>query len=229
MTIAATSNAPSSGQTIVQVALDVVELSDARRLAQLALEAGADWLEIGKPFVEFNGIKGCKDLISAFPHAYWLMDLLVMAAPARYVQAAAALGISNVTVSALAPTVTVATAIELGRAANVAITVDLFNVPGLTARVVDYAALEPDYLMVHFGVDQKQSAPQGAPIADLAAVVAAARCPVSYATYDIDESMAAVQAGAAIIVQGEPLLSCADPASALAEFVRVTKGVSVAR
>lgn len=200
----------------------MVDLSDALQLAEMALTAGADWLEIGKPFVEFNGIRGCEQLIRTFPDQYWLLDLMVMAAPARYLDAAARLGISNVTVTGLAPMVTVAAAVDHARAVGVAVTIDLFNVPSLRTTCLEYADLEPDYLMVHFGVDQKRAAPAGSPVDDLAAVVAAASCPVSYATYDLNESLAAVAAGASVIVQGEPLLSREDAPTALREFIRAT-------
>lgn len=210
----------------VQLALDVVDLDQALRLAEIGLEAGADWLEVGKPFVEFNGIRGCEQLVRAFPSAYWLMDLMVMAAPARYLDAAAALGVANVTVTGLAPMVTVAAAVEHGRKAGVAVTVDLFNVSDLRTRCLEFAALEPDYLMVHFGVDQKRAAPAGSPIDDLAAVVAAVDCPVSYATYDLDESRAAVAAGAAVIVQGEPITSRPDVATELRDFIEQTRAAA---
>ncbi|WP_270889291.1 orotidine 5'-phosphate decarboxylase / HUMPS family protein [Pedococcus sp. 5OH_020] len=213
----------------VQVALDVIELDDAVRLAEVALDAGADWLEIGKPFVEFNGIRGCDKLTRAFPDQYWLLDLMVMASPAKYLDAAAGLGISNVTVTGLAPMVTVATAVEHARTVGVAVTIDLFNVANLRTSCGKYAALEPDYLMVHFGVDQKRAAPAGSPVEDLSAVVAAASCPVSYATYDLEESLAAVAAGASVIVQGEPLLSRKDAPTALRQFITTTHDAGARR
>jgi 3-keto-L-gulonate-6-phosphate decarboxylase len=194
---------------LVQVAIDVTEPDTARRLADDALAAGADWLEIGKPFIE-----------------YWLLDLMVIAGPRRYLQAAADIGARNVTITALAPWVTVVEAVELSHQLGVEATIDLFNVDNVREAAVRAAALDPACLMVHFGVDQKRAAPTGSPIADLEAVVRSTAVPVSYATYDLAEARAAVAAGASVIVQGEPLLSTGDPRAALTAFVAGLKPTS---
>jgi hypothetical protein len=76
--------------------------------------------------------------------------------------------------------------------------------------------------MVHFGVDQKRAHPDGSPIETLRAVVDSVDVPVSYATYDLDESRRALDAGASVIVQGEPLLSAPEPRAALRDFIRLT-------
>ncbi|MEO7236450.1 MAG: orotidine 5'-phosphate decarboxylase / HUMPS family protein [Lapillicoccus sp.] len=204
---------------LVQVAIDVTHPDTARRLVDDALAAGADWLEIGKPFIEFNGIKGAASLIARHPDQYWLLDLMVIAGPRRYLQAAADIGARNVTITALAPWVTVVEAVELSHELGVDATIDLFNVGDVRATATAVAALDPAYLMVHFGVDQKRASPAGSPIADLASVVSSTTIPVSYATYDLTEARAAAAAGASVLVQGEPLLSADDPRQALTDYV----------
>lgn len=205
---------------LVQVALDVTDADEAVVLGEQALAAGADWLEIGKPLVEFEGIKGVRRVCERFAGSYVLMDLMIIAAPERYVAAAAQCGASNVTVTALAPEVTVAAAMESGRRHGVAITVDLFNTPDPVAAARRAEQLGADYVMVHFGVDQKRERPEGSPIDDLRRVVQAVGIPVSYATYDAAEAVAATAAGASVIVQGAPLISAADPRAALEEFIQ---------
>lgn len=211
---------------LVQVALDVIDPDDAERLADDALAAGADWLEVGKPFVEFNGMRGAERLIARHPDAYWLLDLMIIAGSRRYVTTTADIGARNVTVTALAPDVTVAEACQLGRDLGVDITIDLFNVADLTRAAVQAAAHDPAYLMVHFGIDQKRANPAASPIDGLRAVAQNVTLPLSYATYDADEATRAIQAGASIIVQGEPLLSSTHPRQALTEFITRVKSRS---
>lgn len=208
---------------LVQVALDVTTAKHAIELGRAAVAAGADWLELGKPLVEFIGIRGLAEVCAEFPGRYLLADLMIIAAPRKYLQACADLGISNATVTALAPVPTVIEAIAVGRELGVEVTVDLFNCADLLGNAVRYADAGADYLMVHFGVDQKRARPDGSPLEDLAAVAARVTTPLSYATYDARESVAAVTAGASVIVQGEPLLSAGDPLAALTEFITTTK------
>jgi len=206
---------------LVQIALDTTSIDSARRLGTAAVAAGVDWIEFGKPLIEYEGLNGVRPFAAEFPEHYLLLDVMIIAAADRYVGTAKEIGAQNVTVSALAPEATVDEAIRSGAKHGIAVTVDLFNVadPVATARRFAHA----DYVMVHFGVDQKRHSPAGSPIALLREVVQAVDTPVSYATYDVAESRAAVEAGAAVIVQGEPLLSVDDPERALTEFIAATK------
>lgn len=208
---------------LVQVALDTTSLDRAETLVDIAIAAGADWIEIGKPLVEFEGLNGVRELVARLRGHYVLLDLMIMAAPEKYIRAAQEMGASNVTVTALAPHETVAEAITVGKHLGVHITVDLFNTKNTVAEARTFAALGVDYVMVHFGVDQKRNQPSGAPIDLLADVVKAVNIPVSYASYDLSESIAAVEAGASIIVQGEPILSHPNAQTILREFIGATK------
>jgi 3-hexulose-6-phosphate synthase len=208
---------------LIQVAIDTTSLKSARGLISAARAAGADWIELGKPLVEFVGLNGLADLAADLDGAYVLVDLMVIAGAHKYVRAVADLGYQNVTVTGLAPDETVRETIQAGKELGVDITVDLFNVPDTVARAVVFDQMGADYLMVHFGVDQKRHSPEGSPIRLLGETVAAVRAPVSYATYDLVESRAAIAAGATVIVQGEPLISASDPRAALAEFISKSK------
>jgi 3-keto-L-gulonate-6-phosphate decarboxylase len=207
---------------VVQVAIDVTSLDDASRLIDDAIAAGADWIELGKPLIEFAGLRGLLELRPQLEGRYVVADAMILSAPEKYLRAAQEAGASNVTVTALAPRQTVVEAIEAGKRLGVAVTVDLFNVGDVLGAAQDFARAGADYLMVHFGVDQKRAHPDGSPIETLRAVVDSVDVPVSYATYDLDESRRALDAGASVIVQGEPLLSAPEPRAALRDFIRLT-------
>ena len=203
----------------VQVALDVTSDEVATTLAAAALEAGADQLEIGKPLVEFVGLRGVAPLIARFPGVRFELDLMIMAGSARYVGAAADLGAQGVTVSALAPLATVVDAIACGNERGVRVCVDLFNVgdPVAMARTAD--DMGAGAIMVHVGVDQRRHDPQFSQLDELRQIASSVSVPVAYATYDIDDARAAVAAGASEIVQGGPLIGADDPGTALASFI----------
>jgi 3-hexulose-6-phosphate synthase len=207
---------------LVQIAIDAISLDTARSMAGIAQRAGADWIEIGKPLIEYEGINGVAELVSELGSTYVLLDLMIMAAPEKYIRAAREIGAQNVMVTALAPFETVAAAITFGKQLGVDVTVDLFNTPDTLTLARRFSDLGADYLMVHFGVDQKRSRPAGSPVELLRQVVEAVDVPVSYATYDLDESLAAVAAGASVIVQGEPLTSAPEPEEALRAFIAAT-------
>ena len=59
---------------IVQVAIDVLTIDDAMRIAEAAVRAGADWLEVGTPLVTFEGVRAIGALARAFPGVPVLAD-----------------------------------------------------------------------------------------------------------------------------------------------------------
>jgi 3-hexulose-6-phosphate synthase len=103
------------------------------------------------------------------------------------------------------------------------ITVDLFNVEDLVGSAKRYEEMGADYVMVHFGIDQKKHNPDASPLNQLREVVKAVSIPVAFATYNLEESIRAVEIGASVIVQGEPLLSATNAREQLTEFIAKTK------
>lgn len=213
----------------VQVALDVTSIDDASTLAAAALDAGANQLEIGKPLIEFLGLRGAATIISRFPGIHFELDLMIMAGAARYVGAAADIGAQGVTVSALAPWVTIEDAVASGTDLGIRVCVDLFNVsdPIAMARMAESAGAGA--VMVHVGVDQRRHDPQYSQLDDLRQIASSFSIPVAYATYDIEDALAAVAAGASEIVQGSPLIDADDPGAALAAFISRVRGLDRGR
>lgn len=211
---------------LVQIAIDTTSIETARALALKASSAGADWIELGKPLIEFEGLNGIRGLVREFSSQYVLLDVMIFSAPEKYIRAAKDMGASNITVTALAPERTVFEAIEIGKRLGIDVTIDLFNTADPVQKAQDFASMGADYLMVHFGVDQKKHRPDGSPIQTLRDVVNAVNVPVTYATYDLEESAAAVSAGAAVVVQGEPLVSQGG-AEDIRRFINATKSTEV--
>lgn len=211
--------------TIIQIALDVTDNRRAEYLADCAVRAGADWLEIGNPLNKFEGVHAIDYISSRFPNQYILVDFMILAGAKRYVTAAKSRGAKNVTVTALCPDITVRETIKEGKQLGIHVTVDLFNVPDVVESAKKYAAMGADYIMVHFGVDQKREHPDASPLELLKKVHEAVNTPLSYAVYDVKEAIEAVKNGASVIVVGEPLLSADDPETAMRTFVETVKAV----
>ena len=148
---------------------------------------------------------------------------MILAGAKRYVTAAKERGANNVTVTALCPDITVRETIEEGKKAGIDVTVDLFNVKDVVESAKKYAAMGADYIMVHFGVDQKRENPNASPLEGLRKVNEAVQTPLSFAVYDAEEAIQAVDCGADVIVVGEPLLSAPDPEQAMREFIQTVK------
>ena len=212
-------------KTIIQMAIDVTDNERAAFLAKCALNAGADWIEIGNPLNKFEGVHAIDYISSRFPGTYILVDFMILAGAKRYVTAAKDRGARNVTVTALCPDITVRETIEEGKRQGIDVTVDLFNVADPVEAAKKYAAMGADYIMVHFGVDQKREHPDASPLETLRIINETVDTPLSFAVYDAEEAIAAVENGADVIVVGEPLLSAPDPEKAMKEFIdKVRKG-----
>lgn len=214
---------------IIQIAIDVTTNERAAYLTECALRAGADWIEVGNPLNKFEGVHAIRYLTERFPDAYVLVDFMILAGAKRYVTAAKERGAKNVTVTALCPDITVRETIEEGKRQGVAVTVDLFNVEDPVESAKKYEAMGADYIMVHFGVDQKRENPNASPLDTLKRVHETVKTPLSFAVYDAEEAIQAVRNGAEVIVVGEPLLSAEDPEKAMRAFVETVKAVEEAR
>jgi len=63
---------------ILQVALDFVDLHRAVKVAEEAIEGGADWLEIGTPLIKSEGMNAVRHLRKLFPATTLLADMKTM-------------------------------------------------------------------------------------------------------------------------------------------------------
>src|SRR5579883_1549272 len=77
---------------IVQVAIDTLNIDRALRVAEAAVKAGVDWLEVGTPLVTFEGVRAIGALARAFPETPVLADFKMMDGVRKYVLATAEQG-----------------------------------------------------------------------------------------------------------------------------------------
>src|SRR5439155_22786036 len=94
---------------IVQVAIDFTSIGDALRIAEAAVRAGVDWLEVGTPLVTFAGTAAGSTISEAFPGMPILVDYKCMDGARKYAVETKARGGHLATVCAQAADATVST------------------------------------------------------------------------------------------------------------------------
>ncbi len=62
----------------VQLSLDLIELDEAIRTADIAIRAGVDWLEVGTPLIIAEGMRGVRELRARYPEIPIVADLKTM-------------------------------------------------------------------------------------------------------------------------------------------------------
>ena len=99
---------------ILQVALDFVDLHRAVKVAEEAIEGGADWLEIGTPLIKSEGMNAIRHLRKVFPGVTLLADMKTMDAGRAEMEMAAKAGANIAVVMGDAPESTIKECIQAG-------------------------------------------------------------------------------------------------------------------
>ena len=63
---------------VVQISLDLIELTEAIETAEMALRAGVDWLEAGTPLILAEGMRAVRTLRELFSDTPIVADLKTM-------------------------------------------------------------------------------------------------------------------------------------------------------
>lgn len=208
---------------VVQVAIDTLNMDDALRVAEAAVRAGVDWLEVGTPLVTYEGVRAISALHSAFPHMPILCDYKAMDGVKKYFVECGRRGGSIATVCGASADAMVKMAVEGGAEAGVMVICDLIACSDVVQRAREVAALGVDAVYVHWGSDEKALDPSRDPQRDVPAVVEAVKIPVGTATFSVEDGVRAVQSGCSIMVIGYPLIGGSDIEEQLKRYVQAVK------
>lgn len=209
--------------TTVQVAIDVLNIDDALRIAEAAVKAGVDWLEAGTPLITFAGVSAIGALARAFPGVPVLADYKMMDGVRKYVVETANQGGRLATICAVASDASLREAVRAAHETGVTLISDLYAAPDVAGRAADLEAMGLDSVYVHWGADQRKERPAHDALADLAAVVERVKIPVGVGTFSVADGVRAVRAGAKIVVIGVPLIQAENVETALREYVQRCK------
>ncbi len=140
---------------IVQVSLDLKNIDDALRMAAIAMEAGADWLEIGTPLAMAEGAHAVRRLRAEYPDVPLIADLKIMdggfGEAAMYAEA----GADAVVVMSRAHDATIQRVCEAGEAYGVLVMGDDIAAPDRVAEAQRLERLGVGMVLHHIGHDHR--------------------------------------------------------------------------
>ncbi len=208
---------------IVQVAIDVLNIDDALKIAEAAVRAGVDWLEVGTPLVTFAGVSSIGALAAAFPAKPVLADYKMMDGVRKYVAETAKQSGRIATICSVASDASIREAIRAGNDTGIDIIVDLYAHPNVVERAKQLEEMGVDSVYIHWGADQRNEVKDHDPLTHLADVIASVSIPVGVGTFSVSDGVRAMELGADIVVIGVPLIQAQDVEGALREYVVKSK------
>lgn len=210
----------------VQIAIDALDLEEGRRLARMAVEAGADWIEAGTPLITYEGVRAIAALVRESGGRPVVADFKAQDGVEKYFREAGRQGAQVATVLGIVADASVRAAVRGGKAEGVAVVADLYSIKpeDLGPRARELERLGVDYVMLHLGHDEAREDPKKHALDGLKELVASVTIPVGVGTFTVEEAVEAVKQGASFVVQGNPILSSPDAPRRLAEFIEAVKG-----
>jgi 3-hexulose-6-phosphate synthase len=212
---------------IVQVCVDVTSIEEALAVAEMAVRAGVDWFEAGTPLILFSGIPAIKPFAEALPGRTVFADIKIVDGARKYVIAAAGHGAHIVTVCGVASDATIREAVAGARESGIRLCVDLSASPDPVKRAREGVDLGADLVYLHYGGDQRAANPDGDhTLALIPSVRQVVDVPLGVVTFDTPNAVAAVQAGADIVLIGHPYLTGPNAEAMLTDFVRQVRSAA---
>ncbi|NUL81202.1 MAG: orotidine 5'-phosphate decarboxylase [Armatimonadetes bacterium] len=224
---------------IVQISLDLTDLYEAIKTAEIAVMAGVDWLEAGTPLILAEGLRCVRELKATFPDRKVVADLKTMDAGYLETEMMAKAGADLTVVMSRAHDETVRGAVRAARDYGTQVMADIMLEPDLPAAAKRMEALGADYIIHHIGYDERHAKVGKSPLDELASVVGAVSIPVqAVGGLTLDQAALLPSLGAPLVVIGAPLViddqaftpsTSADALeSAIRTFVQRAKGLSPA-
>jgi len=200
-------------EPILQVALDFSDLHRALKVAEEAVEGGADWLEAGTPLIKSEGLNAVRELRKRFPGRKIVADMKTMDAGSVEVEMAAKAGADVVVILGVSDDSTVREAVEAGKRYGAEVMADLIGVERMAERASRLEELGVSYLCVHVGIDQQMRGVN--PIKVLKELSGRVRIPLAIAGgINSETAVEAVEAGASIVIVGGAIIKAADASEA---------------
>ncbi|MCD4801140.1 MAG: bifunctional hexulose-6-phosphate synthase/ribonuclease regulator, partial [Methanococcoides sp.] len=187
--------------TIIQVALDLLEIDRSIQIAKEAVEGGIDWIEAGTPLIKSEGMNAIRQLRKSFPNHTILADMKIADTGAFEVEMAAKAGADIVMLLGNADDSTVLDAVRSAHKYGVKLMADLIIVEDPVSRAIELELMGVDYINMHTGIDQQMTGKDPSPI--LEKMTTAVSIPVAAAGgLDAASAAMAVKAGASIVIVG---------------------------
>lgn len=193
---------------LVQVSLDLKSIEDALRMAAIAIQAGADWLEIGTPLAMAEGAHAVRALRREYPDVPLIADLKIMDGGYGEASMYADAGADAVVVMSRAFDATVERVCAAAEQYGVLVMGDDLGAPDAIAEARRLEQLGVGMVLHHLGHDHRSAHRELhlSPLTDLRAIVDATSIPVqAVGGLSIDQAVACPTLGAGVVVFGAPL------------------------
>jgi 3-hexulose-6-phosphate synthase len=192
---------------IVQISLDLTSLSEALDTAQIAVEAGVDWLEAGTPLLLAEGLHAVEGLHKQFPNHPIVADLKTMDGGYLEAEMMAKAGASFVVVMGRAHEATIRRVVDAGRDFGVKVMGDNLGADDRIANARWMESLGVDVIIHHIGYDERRMIKGLSPMDELDDVVKAVKVPVqAVGGLSIKQAIECPAHGAPLVVLGAPLV-----------------------
>jgi len=192
---------------IVQISLDLTSLDEAIETAEIAVDAGVDWLEAGTPLLLAHGLRGVERLRARFPDHPIVADLKIMDGGYLETEMMAKAGADLVVVMGRAHEATIRKSVEAGRAFGVKVMGDNLGADDRVACARWMEGLGVDFIVHHIGYDERRMVKGLSPMDELDDVVAAVSVPVqAVGGLTIKQAIECPSHGAPLVVLGAPLV-----------------------
>jgi 3-hexulose-6-phosphate synthase len=192
---------------IVQVSLDLVSIDDAMPVAETAVRAGVDYLEAGTPLILGEGLHAVKALRKAFPDHPIVADLKTMDAGYLEAEMMFKAGATHVVVMGVAHRGTIMGAVRAAKDYGGKVMGDIMVHPDKPGNARMMQELGVDYIIVHTGLDERNTDLGKHPFDDLKSVVQAVTIPVqAVGGLTLEQAIQCPKMGAPMVVIGAPLV-----------------------
>ena len=198
-------------QATVQLSLDLIDLNEALRTAELAMQAGVDWLEVGTPLIIAEGMHGVRALRERYPGVPIVADLKTMDGGWLEAEMMAKAGASLVVVMGQAHEETIELVVKAGHEFGAKVMGDNMAMPDPVDGARKLEDLGCDYIIHHIGYDMRTVRRQrgGAvptPLDRLRDIVQAVSVPVqAVGGLTLQQATETPSYGAPLVVVGAPL------------------------
>ncbi len=212
----------------VQVSLDLTTIRDAEPMAEIALKAGVDWIEVGTPLILGEGLHAVSAFRKRYPDTPIVADLKTMDGGYLEAEMMARAGANFVVVMAASHPATVRATVRAARDYGIYVMGDVLGRRDRAKAAAELEEAGVDVVIAHLGFDERGEL-GGSPLDFLAEIVEAVSCPVqAVGGLSLSDLPKLPALGAPLVVVGAPLVidgRSFSPASEGNEIGRLLKNV----
>ncbi|MBS4208236.1 orotidine 5'-phosphate decarboxylase / HUMPS family protein [Bacillus sp. FJAT-50079] len=194
-------------EPVIQISLDLTNIHEALEMAEIAVEAGVDWIEAGTPLLLAEGLHAVTALRRKYPNHPIIADLKTMDGGYLETEMMAKAGATHVVVMGVAHPATIRAVVRAAKDYNVKVMGDILAARDKVACAKLLEANGVDYIIVHTGFDERGEKPERTPFDQLEEIAKAVSLPIqAVGGLSIEQAAHMPKCGAPLVVVGAPLI-----------------------